>query len=209
MTADSRARARLDLRWQAHLVAEQLLQPALDPAVSCAMLSRAYLDPLCYAHIMLTIARQQATNTTEAEPDRQGAATWCGWCGSTKDLVDDSLDPATGERLDAPVWCCADVDGCVDRRKLRYPDNLDLIQAAQDKLDLAMAAAAPAVLALSAVRGALAAQAGQDQHLALSAPRFPAPPRPGPLTGTAYQAAKWAHCISNPAHRSHLLSRAR
>jgi hypothetical protein len=204
----AKARAALDLRWQAHLVAEQLLCPDLSPAVSVDMLAKAFLDPVAYARLQLTMAEWEAQNNTPAEPDTPGAAAFCGWCGSTVDLVDDSLMPGTGERLDAPVWMCADTDACVDRRKARYPDRLDLIQAAQDRLDLAMAQAAPTVLALSAVQAALHHAASQDQAIALSAPRSGSSSRPAPLTGAAYQAARWSHTLTSPAHRAHLLSAA-
>lgn len=120
--------------------------------------------------------------------------------------------PITGfsrERIADPAWFCADTGSCLARRKERYPDNLDLIKAAQDRLNLAMAAAAPAVLALSSVQAALHQAASQDQALALSAPRLPAQHRPAPLSGAAYQAAKWRHTLANPAHRAHLLSTAR
>jgi hypothetical protein len=194
-TAD-KAPAALDLRWRAWLITEQLLAPGLDPAVSVAMLTWAFLDPVAYAKLRLVMAEHEATNTTVAEPDIPGAERFCGWCGATRNLVDDAVDPRTGERLGDSVWMCSDVNGCIDRRNARYPDDLDLIQAAKDKLNAAMAAAAPAVLALAAVRAA------QDQHLALTAPR-PAPSR------TARQAAKWGHTLTSPAHRTHLLSRAR
>jgi len=117
----AKARARHDLRWAARLVAEELTAPGLDPAVSVAMLTDAYLAPLRYATLMLTLARHQAANHTPAGPDIPGAERFCGWCGATTGLVDDSLDPATGERLDSPVWCCSDTDECVARRAERYP----------------------------------------------------------------------------------------
>jgi hypothetical protein len=191
------AKAALDLRWQAQCIIDQLLHPALDAGVSMTMLSKAFLDPIRFASLMLTVAENNAVNNTPAEPDVPGATAYCGWCGSTQDLIDDSVVPQTGERLDDPVWACSDTGSCVDRRKLRYPDDLALVEAAQDKLDLAMAAAAPAVLALAAVRGA------QDQ-VALTGPRLGAQPRPAPP-----QAARWSHTLCSPAHRTHLLSRSR
>jgi hypothetical protein len=210
MTADSAmARAALDLRWQAHLVAEQLLAPGLDAGCSLRMLERAYLDPLHLANIMLTMAQHQATNTTPAEPDVPGAAAFCGWCGATADLVDDSVDPATGERLDDPVWCCTDVDGCVDRRRERYPDDHVLIQAAQDRLNLATAAAAPALVALSSIQAACHQAAAQDQALALTAPRSGSGSHPAPPARAAAQASRWQHTLANPAHHQHLISRSR
>jgi hypothetical protein len=208
-TADSnKARAALDLRWQAHLVAEQLLSPDLSPQVSVAMLSRAYLDPIWLAAFNLTTARQQAENRTEAQSDVPGTAIFCSWCGSTTDLVDDGLMPLTGERIADPEWCCRDTDACVARRCERYPDA-EVPAVLTAKLHDAMAAAAPSLLALSAVQAALRQAASQDRVLALTEPRFAAPSRPAPSTRAAVQASRWSHCISSPHNRRHLISRAR
>jgi hypothetical protein len=213
--------AEFSLRWQARAIAAQLLAPGLDPQCSVKMLNAAYLDPIMTAQLKVTLAEHWAQNTTKAESDSPGAPglAFCGWCGATSPpggLEDDSLPLTADDRgvVDPAAawanaeWFCADLDGCVDRRRTRYPDA-EVPADMTSQLKLAKAAAAPAVLALAAVQGALAVQAAQEQRLALTGPRFDALPRPAPLSGAAYRAAMHGHTLTSPANRRHLLSRAR
>jgi hypothetical protein len=190
MFADDLDPSEYAVRWQARNILAELTAPGLDPECSLKSIRDLTLAPIRSAAFRLELAQGRAENHDPAQPDDPAADTWCGWCGSTKDLIDDGLIPLTGERIGDPAWVCADTPACVARRRVRYPDGD--VSAERQALALAQEQAAPALLALVAFTAATSRQA----TVALSASRSAAQPRPGPLYGEAYRRARWSYTVS-------------
>jgi hypothetical protein len=204
------------VRYQARAILAELCAPGLDPECSLAMLRDTVLTPLRLARFEAEQAQHHAENRTPAAPDDQAADRYCGWCGATNPaggLADDALPlSADGGPLDPAqlwqgnpdaAWFCADLTGCLARRRERYPDRqTPELTAARERFSAARQAAEPARVALSAFVAACAQYQAHGRALALSAPECATRPRQAVLTGEDYRAARVAHTMRNPRHRA-------
>jgi hypothetical protein len=205
--------AEYSLSYAAKAIIAELTCPGLDTECSLEMIRKTVLGKIKSAQVALSRAQSQAENHDQAQPEDESADRWCGWCGATAPdggLEDDGVIRLTGERIADPAWFCANTPACIARRRVRYPDRKtpELAQALQE-LVLAQDAAAPAILALTAYTAATRQAQAPEGTVVLTSSRMPAQPRPGLLSREQQQARRFAHTLSNPANRHHLISRPR